>query len=112
MWPELQPGYSPPVTDADVEQIATKLPRERVPTIPAYSPVKGPASAPVTLQVFSDFECPFCVRAAPTLADVEARFQGRVRLVWRNYPLPSHARARPAARAAMSAMAQGGNAKF
>ena len=64
------------------------------------------------MQVFSDFECPFCVRAAPALADVEERFHGRVRLVWRNYPLPSHERARPAARAAMAAFAQGGSEQF
>lgn len=112
-WPVLEPDDpAVPLTDADVEQIATKVPRSRVPVIPAWSPVKGPASASVTIQIFSDFECPFCVRAAPTFGDVEARYRGRLRLVWRNYPLPSHARARPAARAALSAMAQGGSEKF
>jgi protein-disulfide isomerase len=100
------------LTDADVEQIATKLPHERVPLVSAQNPAKGPANAKVTLQVFSDFECPFCVRAAPTLDDVEERYRGRLRLVWRNYPLPSHERARPAARAALGAFAQGGNEQF
>jgi protein-disulfide isomerase len=102
----------PKLTDDDVERVAVKLPHGKVPAVTPNNPVKGPASAKVTLQVFSDFECPFCVRAAPTLDDVEARFHGRIRLVWRNYPLPSHARARPAARAAMAAFQQKGDDGF
>jgi protein-disulfide isomerase len=112
-WPVIEPEVEEaPLTDADVEKIAVKVPRERVPAVTARNPSKGPADAKVTLQVFSDFECPFCVRSAPTLAEVEARFHGRVRLVWRNYPLPSHDRARPAARAALEAFAQGGSEQF
>jgi protein-disulfide isomerase len=112
-WPAFEePGEEPKLTDADVEQIATKLPHERVPLVSAQNPAKGPANAKVTLQVFSDFECPFCVRAAPTLDDVEERYHGRLRLVWRNYPLPAHERARPAARAALAAFAQGGSEQF
>jgi|GEM_PF-1050422 len=112
-WPVIEPeADEPELTDADVEKIAVKVPHPRVPSVTAQNPSKGPADAKVTLQVFSDFECPFCVRSAPTLADVEARFRGRVRLVWRNYPLPSHERARPAARAALEAFAQGGSAQF
>lgn len=109
----LEPGPPEvPLTDADVEQIATKVAAARVPAAPATSPSRGDPSARVTVQVFSDFQCPFCVRAAPTLADLEARYRGRVRLVWRNYPLPSHDRARSAARAALAAFTQGGSAAF
>ena len=112
-WPVIEPeADEPKLTDADVEKIAVKVPHQRVPAVTAKNPSKGPADAKVTLQVFSDFECPFCVRSAPTLADVEARFHGRLRLVWRNYPLPSHERARPAARAAVAAFANGGSEQF
>lgn len=112
-WPTPEPDVDEPqLSDADVEKVAVKIPRQRVPAVTARNPSKGPADAKVTLQIFSDFECPFCVRSAPTLGDVEERFHGRVRLVWRNYPLPSHDRARPAARAALEAYAQGGNAQF
>jgi len=111
-WPGFEPEVEPKLTDADVEKIATKVARQRVPAISAKNPTKGPPNAKVTLQVFSDFECPFCVRAAPTLEDVERRFQGRLRVVWRNYPLPSHERARPAARAALAAFAAGGAPAF
>jgi protein-disulfide isomerase len=111
-WPGFGEEPEPKLTDADVETIAVKLPHQRVPVVTAQNPAKGPANAKVTLQVFSDFECPFCVRAAPTLSDVEARFEGRLRVVWRHYPLPRHERARPAARAALFAFAQGGSPAF
>jgi protein-disulfide isomerase len=112
-WPTIEPeAVEPQLTDADVERIAVKVPRPRVPLVSAQNPAKGRADARVTLQVFSDFECPFCVRVAPTLADIEARFRGQLRVVWRNYPLPSHERAWPAARAALEAFAEGGSAQF
>ena len=112
-WPAFeQEAAEPTLTDADVERIAAKLPHAKVPAVSAQNPSKGPESAKVLLQVFSDFECPFCVRAAPTLDDIEERYRGRLRIVWRNYPLPSHDRARPAARAAVAAFALGGDARF
>ena len=112
-WPVIEPeADEPQLTDADVEKVAVKVPHQRVPAVTAQNPAKGPATAQVTIQVFSDFECPFCVRSAPTLDDVEQRFHGRIRLVWRNYPLPGHERARPAARAALEAFAQGGSTQF
>ncbi len=112
-WPAFeQEAEEPKLTDADVEKLAVKVPRAKVPAVSAQNPAKGPANAKVTLQVFSDFECPFCVRSAPTLDDIAERFHDRLRVVWRNYPLPSHTRARPAARAALSAFAQGGSDKF
>jgi protein-disulfide isomerase len=83
-----------------------------VPAVPAQSPSRGPAGAKVTLQVFSDFECPFCVQTAPAIAAVERRYPDQLRVVWRNYPLPFHERARPAARAALEAFAEGGSTKF
>jgi len=112
-WPVIEPEASEPkLTDADVEQIAVRVPRERVPSFSAKNPAKGPADAKVTLQVFSDFECPFCVRAAPALDAVAERFRDKLRVVWRNYPLSGHQRARPAARAALEAFAEGGSERF
>jgi protein-disulfide isomerase len=71
------------------------------------SPSRGPANAPVTIIEFSDYECPFCKRAEPTVEQVIAAYPDKVRLVYRNYPLPFHKSARPAAEAAMCANAQG-----
>lgn len=75
-------------------------------------PSRGPANAKVTIQMFSDFECPFCKRAADTMVDLDAAFPGKIRFVWRNMPLPFHKNAMPAALAAMEAWKQKGPEGF
>jgi protein-disulfide isomerase len=77
------------------------------PVKPSDGPAKGPANAPLVLVVFSDFQCPFCKRVEPTLAEMEKHYAGKVRVVWKNFPLPFHDNAEPAAEAAMAADAQG-----
>jgi len=68
---------------------------------------KGPADAPVTIIEFSDYECPFCKRAEETVQKVLAAYEGKIRIVYRDYPLPFHANAKPAALAAACAEKQG-----
>ena len=68
---------------------------------------KGPKGAPLQVIIFSDFQCPFCSRVEPTLNQMEKEYAGKVRFVWKNYPLPFHNNAEPAAEAAMAAHAQG-----
>jgi protein-disulfide isomerase len=75
--------------------------------VAAEGPSKGPADAPVTIVEFSDFECPFCVRAEDTVKQVMAAYPNQVRLVYRDYPLPNHAQAPKAAEAAHCAGDQG-----
>jgi protein-disulfide isomerase len=74
---------------------------------PGNSPAKGPKNAPITMVVFSDFQCPFCKKVEPSLAQIEKEYPGKVRQVWKNYPLPFHNNAGPAAEAALAAHAQG-----
>src|SRR5439155_11418621 len=71
------------------------------------SPAKGSASAPIELIEFADFQCPFCLAASPTVKRVLDTYGDRIRFVYRNYPLPSHPNARPAAEAAQCANEQG-----
>lgn len=71
------------------------------------SPTRGAGAAPVTVVLFSDFQCPFCKRVEPTLAALEKELPGKVRVVWKHFPLPFHDRARPAALAAQAAGQQG-----
>ena len=85
--------------------------RLKVP-VTAAQPSKGPVDAPVTIVAFSDFECPFCSRVVPTLTELEKNYGNKIRVVWRNQPLPFHQSALPAAEAAMEAFAQGKSEKF
>jgi protein-disulfide isomerase len=64
---------------------------------------RGPADAPITIVEFSDFQCPYCRRAVPTLDKVLEKYPKDVRLVYRHLPLRSHQRARPAAEASLCA---------
>ena len=71
------------------------------------APAKGPANAPITIVAYSDFECPFCGRVVPTLKQLEDEYAGKVRIAFKNQPLPFHSNARPAAMAALAAHEQG-----
>ncbi|MGH7270539.1 MAG: DsbA family protein [Polyangiaceae bacterium] len=71
------------------------------------SPSRGPASAPVTLVEFADFECPFCQRIAPELDALWTKRSASVRMVYKFMPLPMHPHGEIAARAAIAADAQG-----
>ncbi len=71
------------------------------------APVKGPASAKVTVVEFSDFQCPFCGRVNPTLKEIEDQYKGKIKIAFRNLPLPFHDKAHLAAEAALAANEQG-----
>lgn len=67
----------------------------------------GPASAPVTLVEYGDFECPHCRRAYPIVKAVQSRLGSRLRFVFRNFPLTeTHPHAEHAAEVAEAAAVQ------
>jgi protein-disulfide isomerase len=70
-------------------------------------PSRGSAKAPVTVVLFSDFQCPFCARVSPTLDEVQRAYGDKVRIVWKHQPLAFHPNALPAAEAAEAAREQG-----
>jgi protein-disulfide isomerase len=70
--------------------------------------IQGPASAPVTLVQYGDYECPYCGEAYPIVKDVQAQMKDRLRFVFRNFPIStSHPHAEQAAEAAEAAAGQG-----
>jgi len=91
--------------------------------IPAYAPMLGKKDAKVIIQIFSDYQCPFCKRAEvavpgpdgkvdPMSAGLGAsrdKYKDGITLVWRDFPLAFHNRARPVANFAKEAKAQKGN---
>lgn len=85
--------------------------RKQVPR-PIAAAARGDANAPVLIQIFSDFQCPFCKRVEPTLSELEQLHKGSIRIVWRHLPLPFHAYAQLAAEAAEEVLAQRGDAGF
>ena len=79
---------------------------------PKNAPTKGSAKAKVVIQEFSDFQCPFCGRVNPTMAQVMKEYGDKVEVIWRNYPLPFHKEAGPAAQASLEVFEQKGNKAF
>ncbi len=71
------------------------------------SAVRGAANAPVTITIFSDFQCPYCARLVPTLEKVLESYPKQVRLVFKQFPLSMHKFAQPAALASIAARNQG-----
>ena len=94
---ELQPRY--PVT------VALRAPTVEVAT--EGEPSLGPTNAPVTIVEFSDFQCPYCRQAQDTLKRLMAAYEGKIKLVFRDFPLRSiHPQAQKAAEAAQCAAEQ------
>lgn len=71
-------------------------------------PALGPDTAPITIVEFSDYQCPFCAAAEPTLQKLISSYPGEIRVVYRDFPLEElHPSAHSAAQAARCANDQG-----
>ena len=97
----------PPAAPSAAAPPAEAAPEAKVNIKLGDAPVKGPASAPVTVIEFSDFQCPFCSRVNPTLKQIEDEYKGKIKIAFRNLPLPFHDKAHLAAEAALAANEQG-----
>ena len=89
------------VDDGFADYVAKGPPRVRVP-YKQEDAYRGAAEPLVTIVEFSDFQCPFCGRAMPTLDQIEKAYGDKVRIVFKHLPLGMHAKA-PAAHAAAEA---------
>ena len=90
--------------------IHINLPAPESPILPVSAdddPSVGPANAPVTIVEFSDFRCPYCKLSVPLIKEILAKYPGKVRVVYRDYPGPNHPHALQAAEAAQCAGDQG-----
>lgn len=81
----------------------------KIPIDTSRDATMGAKEAPVTVTVFSDFQCPFCARVDPMLQQVvkDPELKGKVNVVFKHFPLSFHKQARPAAKAALAAKEQG-----
>ena len=73
----------------------------------ARAPTRGPATAPISLVEFSDFECPFCAETAPVIRQLLLAYPTQLRFAFKHYPLPMHKESPLAHEAALAAGDQG-----
>jgi predicted DsbA family dithiol-disulfide isomerase len=71
------------------------------------TPERGAADGPIVLIEYTDFQCPFCTRVQPTLDELLKRYDGQIRHVFKNLPLPMHKEAQLAGAASLCAQDQG-----
>jgi protein-disulfide isomerase len=89
-------------------KVETFVEEPRIQVATEGHPAKGPATAPVTIVEFSDFQCPFCGRVEPTITQIEQKYGDKIRFVFRQFPLTSiHPMAQKAAEASLCANDQG-----
>ena len=74
-------------------------------------PVKGDANAPITVVEYSDFQCPFCKRGSDMLPGLLDEYPGKIKIIFKQFPLPNHNWAKPSSIASLCAFEQG-NDKF
>ena len=82
--------------------------KKQAPPPPPGAPYKGGANAKVVIQQWSDFQCPFCSRVEGTVSEISKNYGDKVKIVWRDKPLPMHPDAPLAAEAAREAAKQKG----
>ncbi|MCI5162121.1 MAG: disulfide bond formation protein DsbA [Candidatus Electrothrix sp. AX5] len=73
----------------------------------AGSPFLGKEGAPISLVVFSDFQCPFCSKVQPLLDEILKKNPDKLKIVFKHLPLQMHKQAKPAALASIAAHEQG-----
>ena len=76
------------------------------------SPVRGGPAALVTIVEFADYQCPYCARAEETVKALREEYGDKLRVVWKDEPLPFHEHAEPAAEAALQVREEKGDAAF
>ncbi len=98
------------IADEEVQAAAPSQPEQPTQVDPppvGDSFAKGPDDAPVTVFIFSEFQCPYCSRAQPTMEQIEETYGDQVRFVFKSFPLPFHSDAHLASQAAYAAGEQG-----
>ena len=82
--------------------------KKQAPPVPPGNAYKGGKDAKVVIQQWSDFQCPFCSRVEPTVNEIQKTYGDKVKIVWRDKPLPMHPNAPLAAEAGREALKQKG----
>lgn len=90
-----------------VEVFIAKPRRPTYPVEAGNAPFFGDKDAKVTIVEYSDFQCPFCAKGADILKEIKKKYGKKVKIAFKNFPLPFHNHAEGAAVASLCANEQG-----
>lgn len=93
--------------DTVLPVVVTEGSRSEILRVTESDNIRGEKSSPVTVIVYSDYQCPYCITYDRTLAQIVTAYPGTVRLAYRHFPLPFHKAAKGASIAAEAAGMQG-----
>lgn len=101
--------YSEVLDDLEEQEARNRplSPEQAARSIANANTTSGPENAPITVVLFSDFQCPYCAGAAHATHEIQQAYGDKVHLVFRQFPLPFHRNAHLAAEASLAAHAQG-----
>jgi len=91
----------------DVEIYLIEPQRPVFPVVAGDAPMVGGKDAKVTIVEFSDFQCPFCSKGAKVVNELKKKYGNKIKIAFKNFPLPFHNQAKGAAAAGLCANAQG-----
>jgi len=104
---DLVQDYIAKLTKAHPVEVYFTKPKMMVNVEVGDAPIWGKKDASVTIVEFSDFQCPFCSRAAETVNELKKKYNGKIKIAFKTFPLPMHHDAMPAAEAALCINEQG-----
>lgn len=95
-------SYIAGLTKRNPVEVYFNKPKMQVEVEVGSAPAYGKQGAPITIIEFSDFQCPFCSRAADTVTQLKkSEYGSKIRFAFKQFPLPMHAEAKPAAEASL-----------
>ena len=88
-------------------EVYFKKPKSNIQVDIGEAPTTGGDNTKVTMVIFSDFQCPFCGRAAKIITEVRKKYGKKIKIAFKHFPLPMHKDAAPASEASMCVYEQG-----
>ena len=98
---EMVQAYLAKLTKNAPVEVYFKKPKSNIQVDIGESPIEGGASAKVSIVVFSDFQCPFCSKGAKVVGEIHKKYGNKVKIAFKEFPLPMHKDAPGAAEASM-----------
>jgi protein-disulfide isomerase len=100
-WVKTRPAPAPPAASAAGTPTPAEAPED--PLLHA----RGPRNAPVQLEIYGDFQCPSCALVSQGIDELQKQYEGKMRVIFHQFPLEMHKHAVKAALAAEAAGVQG-----